>query len=246
MGPLPASGTATSGGTGSSPVPALPPTPEATSPPEVALPVPVLPPPTAIGADPEHDPVVMGWQTNPSPQSASALQGSSHRYAHWLTVDSEQVGGSTGVGMHSVFGAHRTGIAVPPVHCVVVWEWQTIPSLHSASMAQGWAKRGLARNKVAGRTETEIRFLVVFIESPLCIEGSSRRRSILRASCSAGACHRFLADFRRRSERPIRILMIGNGKPEEPTSAWPVEGDTIDAGIGRSPRICGCAGPLLK
>jgi hypothetical protein len=54
------------GGAGSSPEPVPPPVPDDAEPLE------------AEPDDPEHMPLVVGWHTKPSPQSASALQGKLH------------------------------------------------------------------------------------------------------------------------------------------------------------------------
>jgi hypothetical protein len=56
------------GGKASPPEPLPPPAPDD----EVVEPLPALPDP------PEHIPMVVGWHSKPSPQSASALQGSCH------------------------------------------------------------------------------------------------------------------------------------------------------------------------
>jgi hypothetical protein len=106
------------GGTGRSHAPDPPPVP-ALEPP-LAAPVPAEPPPVAPGPEAVQVPRVVGWQAKPSPQSPSALQGKLHRYAQLLTVDSEQVGASAGVGTHAVFGGHSTGAGAPPVHVVTV------------------------------------------------------------------------------------------------------------------------------
>ena len=64
---VPPSGTGLEGGKASPPEPLSPPLPDD----EDAEPLEAEP-------DPEHMPIVVGWHAKPSPQSASALQGSCH------------------------------------------------------------------------------------------------------------------------------------------------------------------------
>ena len=74
----PASGLTGGGGTA---IPLDVPAPGLVPPPEVAVPlaVPVPTLPGVLGVEPEQVVIVVGWQRNPSPQSASALQGSCQR-----------------------------------------------------------------------------------------------------------------------------------------------------------------------
>jgi hypothetical protein len=78
-GVLPAlpSGSAGGSGTGTVSPPDPPPVPDAALPP--ADPGAADPVPGEPGVDPEHVVVPTGWQTNPSPQSASRLHGNCHR-----------------------------------------------------------------------------------------------------------------------------------------------------------------------
>jgi hypothetical protein len=67
--------------------------------------------------DPLHSPITDGWQLNPSPQSAVALQGSRHLNAQADCLVVVHVGSLfTGTG-HLVPGA-QGGIAAPPEQAV--------------------------------------------------------------------------------------------------------------------------------
>jgi hypothetical protein len=97
-------------------------------PPELTVP----PPPSALPA--EQPIATLGWQVNPSPQSAAALHGSCHLNAHCLVIVVVQAG-SVLVGVpasHAVFGAQITW-ATPPEQLPETWSWQTIPAPQSAS-----------------------------------------------------------------------------------------------------------------
>jgi hypothetical protein len=94
--------------------------------------------PVLVGAPdpPEHAPYTDGWHTKPLPQSASALQGSCHRYAHLEVVVVVQMGGVTSAGVsHFVFGGQAG--AVLPEHAVLVSVWQTMSVPQSVSVVQG-------------------------------------------------------------------------------------------------------------
>jgi hypothetical protein len=80
---------------------AVPPEPVA-APPELAVPPPLLPP--------EHAPLTVGMHVNPSPQSASTLQGSCDLYAQVEIDLGEHV--VDGTGSHFVPAAHAS--EVPP------------------------------------------------------------------------------------------------------------------------------------
>jgi hypothetical protein len=64
-----------------------------------------------------------GWQTNPSPQSVSALQGSCHLNAQMLRVVVVQVSVvvTTTAASHCVFAAHPETDPPPPVQAVDFW-----------------------------------------------------------------------------------------------------------------------------
>ena len=126
---VPASGAGLEGGAGSAPEPLPPPVPDE----EDAVPV-----PPETGPDPEQLPIVVGWHAKPSPQSASALQGSCHLYVHREVVVLVQIGSvGGGVGAQTVLGSHLTATAVPPLQVVVVSPRQTMPWPQSASAWQG-------------------------------------------------------------------------------------------------------------
>jgi hypothetical protein len=76
----------------------------------VAMPTPVLPPPEQVV-------VMANVHEKPSPQSASAWQGSCHLYAHVETLLVVQVGGLSGA-KHAAFGGH---VEPPPVHVWRIW-----------------------------------------------------------------------------------------------------------------------------
>jgi hypothetical protein len=90
---------------------------------DVATPDPALPPP-------EQAVVVANAQEKPSPQSASAWQGSCQVYAHIETLFVVHVGGVEGA-KHCAFG----GQVEPPEHAWYVSVWQTIVGPQSASVA---------------------------------------------------------------------------------------------------------------
>jgi hypothetical protein len=75
--PAPPSTNEGGGGTGTPSPPDPPPVPEAAPP--LADPVSADPLPVAPGLDAEQVVVPIGWQTKPSPQSASRLHGNCHR-----------------------------------------------------------------------------------------------------------------------------------------------------------------------
>jgi len=90
----------------------------------------VLPAPV-VGAPPEQETVIEGWQENPSPQSASTLHGSDQVNVHVDTVWLVQIGS---VG-HFVSGGQAGVGASTQVVCV--WAWQIIPAAQSASTVHG-------------------------------------------------------------------------------------------------------------
>jgi hypothetical protein len=114
---VPPSGITGGSGSGTPSPPDPPPVPDAAPPP--ADPGAADPVPGLLGADAEHVVMLMGWQTNPSPQSASRLHGNSRRHAHRLMVESVQTGASAGVGVQTPSGSHLTPAL--PVHEVTVW-----------------------------------------------------------------------------------------------------------------------------
>jgi hypothetical protein len=117
-------------GVGTPPV-SLPP-----STPAEAVPV----PPVATPVEPEHIPEVVGWQVKLSPQSVSALQGSSYLYMHFEIVVSVQLtgagSGTTPASQAVVVGSHFTDTGVPPVQLVVVWLLHTMVGPQSALVTQ--------------------------------------------------------------------------------------------------------------
>jgi len=126
---VPASDTGKGGGAGGAPEPLPPPVPDEE--PDDDEPLPAEP-------DPEHHPIVVGWQTKPVPQSASALQGKSHMYRQSEVVVSVQTGSvAGGAVVQTVLGSHLTATAVPPLHVVVVSLWQTMAWPQSALVWQG-------------------------------------------------------------------------------------------------------------
>jgi hypothetical protein len=173
--PVPASaGTGVAGGTGT-PSPAdPPPAPEAApalADPGLADPVPVAP-----GLDAEQVVVLTGWQTKPSPQSASRLHGNCHRYAHRLTVESEQTGGSAGVGVQTPPGSHWT--PAPLEQVVTVWLWQIMPWLQSASLAQVWPKMPGAASTAESRVRAFTRVFVVRMSAPPLSSCAARKQHV--------------------------------------------------------------------
>jgi hypothetical protein len=74
-------------------------------PPDVTVPMPV---------PPEQEPMTLGAQVKPAPQSASASQGSCHLYTHVATLFVVQELGGGGGRSHFVFAGHAG--AVPPEH----------------------------------------------------------------------------------------------------------------------------------
>jgi len=122
------------------PLPELPVVPPVVTPlvfPAPEVPPPVSPPAPGVGALPEHAPLMVGWQKKPSPQSASALQGSCHLNAqvetvsvvHWDSVTTPAV-------PHFVFGSQE-GTVPPPEQVVTVSPWQIIPVAQSLSAVHG-------------------------------------------------------------------------------------------------------------
>jgi hypothetical protein len=107
------------------------------------VPVPLVPlvPAAPVPAEPEHEPLTVGMQLKPAPQSVSALHGSCHVNAQCDVFTSVHVGWSTGTGFalpQSVLGA-QGAIAVPPVHLEYVSVWQTMFGPHSLSDAHSAA-----------------------------------------------------------------------------------------------------------
>lgn len=122
---------------GNAPEPLAPPVPVAGDVVGPVVPAGAEPPEGAAPREPEQAVDVVGWQVNPAPQSASALQGSCQRNAQAFVVVVMHWSGSvlTGVAGQAVFGG-QGATAAPPEQAVDVSSWQTIPSPQSASLLQ--------------------------------------------------------------------------------------------------------------
>jgi hypothetical protein len=101
-----------------------------------AVPPLVVPPP--LDPLPAHEPVTLGLQEKPAPQSASMLQGSCHLNMQLLVVvvvhiSSGGLGGAPASGQAWLAGQLGGATAEPPEQAVEVWAKQTMPAPQSAS-----------------------------------------------------------------------------------------------------------------
>jgi hypothetical protein len=84
----------------------------------VAPPLPVEPPPEPVEPPlPEQEPISVGLQVKPAPQSASLLQGSCHLNAQTLVMVVVHSGGWGGEASQGTLAGQAT--AVPPEQAIV-------------------------------------------------------------------------------------------------------------------------------
>jgi hypothetical protein len=92
-----------------------------------------------------HPTAPFGWQTNPSPQSVSVLQGSCHLNAQTLRVVVVQVSVVRvgGPASQIVLAAQARVVPPPPEQVVDVCAKQTMPAPQSASSVQDFGSQAL-------------------------------------------------------------------------------------------------------